>query len=293
MAELNFLSLRDFQVPTDAVAYRHRVWTAALGLAVMGGLALALLYVAWHGGLRFNSRGNGIPPFIGWFAGGVLALLTWAMPYAFLKKRLKPSNWLAIRTAEGLFLKYRSYLNAHFPEEDEQIVFLPYGSINAARLHRRRWLTPSSQGRTRHTSATFVEFQLRDQREVERLAAKLAAERDTKAPKITTWYGSRRRGRYGDYPAQIAPDGTLAIAWAVYPGAKQFLADIADKVEVADTTRTDYNWREATSPAEDAAAMTTLGRMGDSFSVIRLLRRKYGLSLTDAKQQSAAIKRQP
>jgi hypothetical protein len=55
---------------------------------VMGGLSLALLYIAWRGGWRFNNRGDGIPPFIGWFAGGVLLLFTRVMPYVFLKKRL-------------------------------------------------------------------------------------------------------------------------------------------------------------------------------------------------------------
>ena len=292
MAELRFLSLRDFQPPRDAVAYRHRIWTAVLGLLVMGGLSLALLYIAVRGGVRFNSRGDGIPPFIGWIAGGVLALFTRAMPYVFLKKRLKPSNWLVQRSADGLFLKYRSYLNAHFPEADEQIVFLPYAAIAAARLHRRRWLTPTAKGGTQHKSATFVEFRLSDPAHAQAIAAKLAAERGNKGPRRKTWYGSATPGRYQDFPVQVATDGSLAITWNVAPGAESFLADIADKVEVADAARTDYNWRQAASPAEDAAAMTVLGRMGDSFSVIRLLRRKFGLSLAEAKTQSEEIKRQ-
>lgn len=292
MAELSFLSLRDFQTPSGAVAYRHRVWTAALGLAVMGGLSLALLYIAWRGGWRFNNRGDGIPPFIGWFAGGVLLLFTRAMPYVFLKKRLKPSNWLVLRGADGLFVKYRSYLNAHFPEEDEQIVFLPYAAIGAARLHRRSWLTPSSQGKTRWDRATFVELRLNDQAHIDALAAKLAVERGRKGPRRKTWYGSSTAGRYGDYPVQIAADGSLAIAWRASPGAAQFLADIAGKIVVADAARTDYDWRDATTPETETAA-TTLGRMGDSFAVIRLLRRKYGVSLADAKAHSDQIKRQP
>lgn len=292
MAELKFLSLRDFRAPPDAVAYRHRVWTAALGLALMGGASLALLYIAWRGGLRFNNRGDGIPPFIGWWAGGVLALFTRAMPYVFLRQRLKPSNWVVLRAAKGLYIKYRSYLNAHFPEEDEQIVFLPYAAIGAARLHRRTWLTPSDRGRTRWERATFVELRLDDRTQIDALAAKLAVERARKGPRRKTWYGSATAGRYGDYPVQVAADGSLAIAWRVSPGATQFLADIAGKIDIADAARTDYDWRDATTP-ETAVAATTLGRMGDSFAVVRLLRRKYGVPLADAKAHSDDIKRQP
>jgi hypothetical protein len=293
VAELQFLSLREFQAPSGAVAYRHRVWTAALNLLVLGGVSLALLYVAWRGGVRFNNRGDGIPPFIGWFAGGVLLLFTRAVPYVFLRQRLKPSNWLVLRSADGLFVKYRSYLNAHFPEDDAQIVFIPYGAIGAARVHRRRWLVPSSQGRTQHQRATFVELRLRDPQQAQELAARLAAERINKGPRLKTWYGARSRSRYQDFPVQVTTDGTLAITWNVAPGAEQFLADIAARVEIDDAARTDYNWRQPASVNEDAAAMTMLGRMGDSFAVIRLLRRKFGLSLGDAKTQSEEIRRQP
>jgi hypothetical protein len=198
-----------------------------------------------------------------------------------------------LRSADGLFVKYRSYLNAHFPDEDAQIVFLPYAALAAARLHRRRWRTPSSKGGTQHKSATLVEFRLSDPAHAEIIAARLAAERGNKGPRRKTWYGSATPGRYQDFPVQIAADGSLTITWNVAPGAAQFLAAIAAKVEISDATHTDYNWRDASSPREDAAAATMLGRMGDSFSVIRLLRRKYGLSLTEAKQQSEEIRRQP
>jgi hypothetical protein len=281
VADMKFLSLSGFRPPPGAMAYRHRIWTAALGLVVMGGLSLALLYIAWRGGLRFNNRGDGIPPFIGWFAGGVLALLTRVMPYVFLKKRLKPGNWLVLRSADGLFVKYRSYLNAHFPEDDEQIVFLPYSAISAARLHRRRWLTPSAKGGTQHKSATFVEIQLNDPQQAAVIAAKLAAERGNKGPRRKTWYGSATPGRYQDFPVQIATDGSLAITWN------------AEHVDVADAARTDDNWRDASSPEAEAAAVSTLGRMGDGFAVIRLLRRKFGFSLSDAKAQNEEIRRRP
>jgi len=126
----------------------------------------------------------------------------------------------------------------------------------------------------------------------EALAAKLAVERARKGPRRKTWYGSATAARYGDDPVQIAGDGSLAIAWRVSPTAQQFLADIAGRVTIAETASTDYNWRDATTPETETAA-TTLGRMGDSFAVIRLLRRKYGVSLADAKAHSEDIRRQP
>jgi len=180
MARLEFLSLRNFVPPAGSKVYRHRAWTAALWLILFGGFSLAMLYVGWRGGVQFNRRGDGIPGFLAWWIGIVWGGCSWLIFGTHLRKRLKPANWLAMLTADGVFLKYRSYLNEHFPVDDEQIVFLPFVAISGARLHERRWDTPSSGGRTQTIKAKFVELLLVDPREADCLAGKLAAERMNK-----------------------------------------------------------------------------------------------------------------
>jgi hypothetical protein len=289
MAGLTFLSLRDFRPPAGAKLYRHRAWIAALWLAVMWGIALVMLYVAWRGGVRFNNRGDGIPPFIGWIVAVVLGFVGWWIWGVQLKARLQPTNWLAMLGADGLHVKYRSHLNAHFPAEDEQIVFLPFAAIRSARLHRRKWYTPSGKGSTQIRSATFVELRL-DEADIASLAEKLAAERRTKGPRRKTWYGSATPARWGDYPVQ-AIDG-CAITWAVHPDAAQFLADLGGRVAIEETAYTDYNWRDAPSPEAEAMAIRTLARMGEIFPATNTLQRRAGLSLTDARAQVEDIRRQ-
>lgn len=291
MARLEFLSLRDFVPPAGAKVYRHRAWTAALWLILFGGFSLAMLYVGWRGGVQFNRRGDGIPGFLGWWIGIVWGGCSWLIFGTHLRKRLKPANWLAMLTPDGVFLKYRSYLNGHFPVDDRQIVFLSFTALAGARLHRRRWTTPSSGGRTQTLRASFVELRLADPAEAARLAEALATERGDKGPQLKTWYGSRSLGRHGDHPVQVL-DGAVAIAWGAHPDARQFLADIADRVALSDAARTDYDWRATHAPDDEAAAIRALGRMGNAFPVIALLRRKLGLSLTDAKAQSDRIRQE-
>jgi hypothetical protein len=290
MVALTFLSLHDFQPPAGAKIYRHRAWIAALWLAAMWGVALVMLYIAWRGGVRFNNRGDGIPPFIGWIAGVVLGFVGWWIWGIQLKARLKPTNWLAVLGTDGLHVKYRSHLNAHFPAEDDQIVFLPFAAIRSARLHHRKWYTPSSRGSTQIRSATFVELQL-SEADVASLAEKLAAERRTKGPRRKTWYGSATPARWGDYPVQ-AIDGRAAIAWAVHPDAAQFLADLRDRVAIEGIEHTDYNWRAVPTPEAEATAIRTLARMGQIFPATNTLQRRAGLSLTDARAQVEDIRRQ-
>jgi hypothetical protein len=281
MAGLTFLSLRDFRPSDGAKVYRHRRWTMALGLALMGGVALAMLYIALSGGVRFNNRGDGIPPFIAWFIGITCGFTGWWIFGIPLKARLKPTNWLAMLGPDGVHVKYRSHLNAHFPAADEQIVFASFAAIRSARLHRRKWLTPSSRGSTQVQCATFVELRL-GEADAALLAAKLAAERRAK--------GSR--ARWGDYPMQVA-DGCAAITWAAHPDAAQFLADLGGRVTVDGPAYTDYNWRAAPSPEAEATAIRTLARMGQIFPATHTLQRKAGLSLTDARTQVEDIRQQP
>jgi hypothetical protein len=192
--------------------------------------------------------------------------------------------------ADG-YLKYRSYMNGHFPPEDRQIVFVPFAAIADARLHRRKWTTPTSQNRSMTQRATFVELRLKDPAETERLEVELAAERSNKGPRQKTWYGSATPGRWGHHPMQIN-DGYVAVNWGAHPDARTFLAVLADKVATSDPARTDYHWRDNLSPEMEARAIRVLGRMGQTFPVINLLQRKLGLSLTDAKAQSEQIRRQ-
>jgi len=87
-------------------------------------------------------------------------------------------------------------------------------------------------------------------------------------------------------------DGAVAITWSVHPDAGQFLADIADHVALSDVTRTSYNWRDASAEEFESVAIATLARMGGSFPVIALMRRKFGLSLADARAQSDRIRQE-
>ena len=47
--------------------------------------------------------------------------------------RFRPTNWLVRMTDGGLFIKFRSYSNLGFPDQDLTVAFIPYSDIRSAR----------------------------------------------------------------------------------------------------------------------------------------------------------------
>lgn len=48
---------------------------------------------------------------------------------------------------DGLYIKFRSYLNHRFPEQDLTVVFFPYSEIRSAKMITERREVPSLDGR--------------------------------------------------------------------------------------------------------------------------------------------------
>jgi len=67
------------------------------------------------------------------FIAGLLGLISICAFSRFLKS-FSSENWLVFADCNGLYIKFRSHLNKHFPKEDCQVVQLDYNEIESARI---------------------------------------------------------------------------------------------------------------------------------------------------------------
>src|SRR6185503_4693825 len=68
--------------------------------------------------------------------------------------RFRPTNWLVRATDDGLYIKFRSYLNYRFPTDQLTVVFIPYHAIKSARVVRERRELPDYDASRRGGSVT-------------------------------------------------------------------------------------------------------------------------------------------
>ena len=125
---MNFYSLLD--LPADHQREKtFKTWPAPKILAVvifffLGGL---LIYLGYRGGyqsgeVRLYAEGY-------YWVGGVLLFLGGIALY-FARNSLDPGNWLLKVSPERLLIKYRSYHNHHFPQEDPVVVEISTGDMD-------------------------------------------------------------------------------------------------------------------------------------------------------------------
>ena len=103
--------------PVFSYSRRHALWGVLLTILGTG----ALSYLAW---LKF--------PWLSYYLFSVVLFFIFIFR-KMIAARFQPANWLARLTYDGMFIKFRSYLNAHFPDQEPTVVFIPYSEIRSAR----------------------------------------------------------------------------------------------------------------------------------------------------------------
>ena len=53
------------------------------------------------------------------------------------RKGWAPGAWIAVAAEDGVYLKYRSFRNSSWSSDDEQVAFVPYVAVAAARIDKR------------------------------------------------------------------------------------------------------------------------------------------------------------
>jgi hypothetical protein len=228
---MEFLTLEQAAIRPYDVEYTYRLWPSAsvLGVAItLTAVSAVATYRSW----RTGAVGATFLTSCAIFALMIVGLLA----YGDLRARLRPSNWLVRLQANGILLKYRSYLNALLPLQGRVAVFVPWSEIEWVRKHRVFRFDPTTWDAGKGTQKqNYVELKLRDGVNVKELDEHLADERRTPGPYTTKWY-INHRSRKRHYPVSLTTDNLVRIEWNVAPSLAGFLAAISPFVAVGEST---------------------------------------------------------
>lgn len=265
--------LRESEVPPahPAATFRYSRATAGIVAGAMLTLGGALLAV---GRLYDN-------PFAYYIA--VLIFVFLWIYQALVIARFRESNWLLRIADPGVYIKFRSYLNHHFPVDDRTVVYIPFRAMRTTRHVRELQEVPDPDGRGTVTrKRTIVEIELKEV--ALHIEQALAGERRADPPKEQHWYGNTG-GKYRHHPVRMSTPQTIAIEWGVRPGVASFLTAMAvhTPVESAQVTR-DYTVLGSLQREEQESRLLELAENGQLLDAVRLARTIYGYDLSEAKR---------
>jgi DNA-binding Lrp family transcriptional regulator len=200
----------------------------------------------------------------------------------FILARFRPSNWLVKLTEDGVFLKFRSYLNYHLPAENLTVVFIPHQDIRSARLVRERSQTRDMEGGTAERTRRLVELELGV--DPGPLAAALAVERARQAPLEKNWYGITESTLYAHYPVSMPNPPFLRVEWQIVPGASVFLDALSPKVTIAPLVVVSEDFAKLTglTREQQESRLRELDERGQTIAAVYMARRLYAYDLTQA-----------
>ena len=122
-----------------------------------------------------------------------------------LRKALKPTAWLAALGNGKLYLKWRSYQNAHWGMDEVQAV-----EIALREIHQVSRISGWSDSKTDSRRLNFIELKLSKGTDTKELANHLA-------------YRPANKSIWGCYPVTLHDNHKLLIEWRAHPGGKHFL----------------------------------------------------------------------
>ena len=192
------------------------------------------------------------------------------------------SNWVVRASADGLYIKFRSHLNHHFPPEDEIVVFFPYAEIDSVNKTREKLEVMATNG-TQTQYWTYLDVHLKDL-DTEGIAEAIKEEARRKAPKRGIVSGRAKHS-----PVRVAGPRLLRIPWLshqgrVRPGIRKALDFLATKIAIGSELRLDRGRLHDLDEEKLDALILELAETGQTMAAVKLVRRRYGYGLTEAKQ---------
>ncbi len=253
---------------------RDKVFSHSRLRAVAGGL---IILAVGFGLLVFGWSKSVWPAYV---VAAVIFFYLWII-HRLILARFRPANWLLRLDDDGLFVKFRSYLNDRFPESDRTVVFLPFAEIRSAKFIREKRELEDLSERSGTTIKIRKYLELEVSSDCRPLSEELAKERDRvfKGKAISS-------ARYGDFPVRVIAPDRVQIDWTVVPGVQTMLDALTRHtlVRPAEASSKDFVNLEKLSREQQEARLLELAESGDKIGAIAMARRLYSYDLTAAKQ---------
>jgi hypothetical protein len=272
------------RIPHSAVLFdgHGRLYRQGRLMAVLSTLVFGVIFA----GIPCSLRYAGAPsPLWMLLAAGAAFML-----YLFVQNLVatfRRTNWLVWISRDGLYINCRSYQDRSLGDPS-CVVHIPYAEVAQVREHICQYTTPSSEGGSTHHRLRSLDIQLREP-DASELAQALTESRQQAQPE-RVFLGVKVRSQPTHFPISQPQPGLIRIAWRggvgnwIAPSLKNALRELANYVPVAAATHTKHpNWSSLTGDELDAQLRDVL-RAGGKIDAIKILVRRSGCSLTEAKQ---------
>jgi len=275
---MKLLVLQDAHLSPLGCRFRQSPLAQFTAFLLFAGLTVGAL--CWH---RFGD----LPLLGAIFGSGFMGLFS-LLFFSIFKKSLAPTNWILAIGPDRVLVKFRSYLNAHFPSTDPQVVQFHPSELRSARITKQRITAPGSNRGNVTSFHTFLDLHV-SAAELAPLQERLKYERTVKV-QTGTKLKSSSRARH--YPVSVVDSDTIRIEWrspqdVIVPGAKKALAALSRchvSVEVLNREVIDLTEGSSTVAKSTEDKILHLAERGNLMAATKLARRAYKLKLTDAKQ---------
>jgi len=274
MIAMEVLRSADVPIHRRGHEFRYSRVRAGAGATILAAVALALI--------GFGRIQNS---WIAYYIAGLI-LVALLMFHNLVTARFRPTNWLVRMTDDGLFIKFRSYLNYRFSDQDHTIVFVPYCEIGSAKLVKERQAIPDPDEGNRRATTTrtrrFIELELAGNSE--QLANALAGESKRVLAKPTEG-GSSVSSQYQHLAVQLAAPNLLRIEWGVVANAQTLLDALTRHTLVQHPTAVSKNFvnLDGLSREEQESRLLELAQSGDMIGAATMARTLYAYDLATAK----------
>lgn len=183
----------------------------------------------------------------------------------------RTSNWLMKVTRAGVYVKFRSYLNYHFPEDGPTVVYLCFGELNSARKTYEAVNKPDSEGVMRRTVTRYLDLLLKFS-DTEGLNKVIAAETARIPPK-----GRFSSSRFHHVPVRVAEPGVLRVNWR----GRKMLETLRPFITIDPPKRTGLGYNLDKENLNERIA--ALLERGEVLAATKMARDGYQISLKDAR----------
>jgi hypothetical protein len=252
---------------------------------LQGAIAAVVLAVAF-GGAPVVWYCIGAPGYVWGLCAAVAVLVVPLVIGDFLAK-LRDTNWVVWIRPDAIWINFRSYQDRG-STDTETVVRLEFAEIAEVRRAGEVYYTPGTKGGSVRHSVQSLEIVLNHDR-TDELAAAMAVDRTRPAPERRIC-GVGVTTRPSHFPVNVPQPGTIRIAWRggtgnwVAPSLSHVLSELAGMVATGESTQTQApDWRQL-SDAELDDRIVQLVTAGNKIAAVELLRRRGGLSTTDARR---------
>jgi hypothetical protein len=249
--------------------------TTALLALIAGGVAWMLRASAVAGELDAA----------GLFLGGLIALGCGlgALAYgALCLSTFGRHNWLMRYGPDGLLLNLRSYQNGHLADEHPTLALLRTDEIASVRVRNETHELPPDRTSARPSRAVFLDIELHDKDTTSLLRA---VEEETQArPPRRGLIASRDK----HVRVYVPERGVVRIPWRgsvnwTTPGIARTRRILAGSLSVREPEAHRTDWRPMGEGLELEEHLVDLCEQGDMITAMAIARRRYGMSLSDAR----------